>query len=149
MNVGDFCTREVVVVDRDTTILDAAKLMRWHHVGDVVVVDRRGEVNIPVGILTDRDVVVELVAEEIDLARVSVGDVMSTELHVVNAQDDLMETTQFMRHRGIRRIPVVGAAGELVGIITLDDMVEMVSEQLTDLVHLLGRERQIERERRA
>lgn len=148
MNVGDFCTREVVIVDRDATILDAAKLMRWHHVGDVVVVDRRGEVNIPVGILTDRDVVVELVAEEIDLAKVSVGDVMSTELHVVNAQDDLMETTQFMRHRGIRRIPVVGAAGELVGIITLDDMVEMVSEQLTDLVHLLGRERQIERERR-
>lgn len=148
MNVGVFCTREVVVIGRDVTILEAAKLMRRHHVGDVVVVEERGNHTIPVGILTDRDIVVELLAKEVDLSKVSAGDVMSLDLHSANEEDDLIETMQLMRRRGIRRVPVVGAAGELIGIITLDDMIEVISEQMTDLVHLLGREHQFERERR-
>ncbi|MDH3454119.1 MAG: CBS domain-containing protein [Desulfuromonadales bacterium] len=148
MNVGVFCTREVVVIGRDATILEAARLMRRHHVGDVIVVEVRGNINLPIGILTDRDIVVELLAKDVDLSLVSAGDAMSLDLHCVKEEDDLLETMQFMRHRGIRRVPVVGLAGELIGIITLDDMIEVISEQMTDLVQLLGREHQIERERR-
>ena len=148
MNVGEFCTREVVVIGRDATILEAAKLMRRHHVGDVVVIDVRDNKKVPIGILTDRDIVVELLAKEVDLSLINAGDAMSLDLHSVKEDEDLLETMQFMRQRGIRRVPVVGAAGELIGIITLDDMIEAISEQMTDLVQLLGREHQIERERR-
>jgi CBS domain-containing protein len=139
MNVGEFCTREVVIIDRDGTILEAARLMRRHHVGDVVVIEQRGNDNLPVGILTDRDVVVKLVAEGIDLARICVGEAMSFDLHVVNEQDGLFETIQFMRRRGVRRVPVVDSVGGLVGIVTLDDMIEVVAEQLGELVRLFGR----------
>lgn len=149
MIVGEFCSREVIIVERESTIVEAAKVMRRHHSGDVVVVDGRGEENIPVGILTDRDIVVELLAEEVDLAGVGVGDVMSAELQVVREGDDLLETVQLMGQRGVRRMPVVSEAGNLVGIIALDDMLEIIAELLSDLVRLLNRESRIERERRA
>lgn len=148
MKIGDFCTREVVIIDREATILEAAKLMRRHHVGDVVVVDVCGNRNRPIGILTDRDIVVELLAEEVDFSRLCIGDVMSLDLHSVKEEDDLLDTIQFMRRRGVRRTPVVGAAGELIGIITLDDIIEVLSEQLTALTQLCSREHQIECERR-
>lgn len=149
MKVGNFCNRDVVITDRDTTILEAAKLMRHHHVGDIVVVENLGKGNIPIGIITDRDIVVELLAEEIDLSRVTVGDAMGLDLYAVKEEDDLLETTHLMRRQGIRRVPVLGTAGELVGIITLDDMIEVIAEQLSTLTLISGREHQIEVERRA
>ena len=149
MKVSNFCNREVVITDRETSILEAAKLMRHHHVGDIVVVENQGKGNVPIGIITDRDIVVELLAEEIDLSRVTVGDAMGLDLYMVKEGDDLLETTQVMRRRGIRRVPVVGVAGELIGIITLDDMIEVIAEQLSNLTLISGREHQVEVERRA
>ena len=148
MLVSEFCNREVVIVDRATTILEAAKLMRSEHVGDLVVTDNRNGRQVPVGILTDRDIVVELLAEEIELDKVSVGDAMSYELLSVKEQDGLLETIEKMRDRGVRRLPVVDDAGALVGIVTVDDLMELVAEQLTDLVRLVGNELVRERARR-
>jgi CBS domain-containing protein len=148
MLIGEFCNREVVVVDRETTILEAAKLMRTEHVGDLVVTDSRSGRLIPVGILTDRDIVVELLAEEIELDKVSVGDAMSYELLSINEQDGLHETIEKMRDRGVRRLPVVGADGALIGIVTVDDLIELVAEQMVDLVGLVSKELARERERR-
>ncbi|MCK4621656.1 MAG: CBS domain-containing protein [Desulfuromonadales bacterium] len=148
MLVSEFCNREVVIADRATTILEAAKLMRSEHVGDLVVTDNRNGRQVPVGILTDRDIVVELLAEEIELDKVSVGDAMSYELLSVKEQDGLLETIEKMRDRGVRRLPVVDDAGALVGIVTVDDLMELVAEQLTDLVRLVGNELVRERARR-
>jgi predicted transcriptional regulator len=148
MLVSEFCNREVIIVDRATTILDAAKLMRSEHVGDLVVTDNRNGRQVPVGILTDRDMVVELLAEEIELDKVSVGDAMSYELLSVNEQDGLQETIVKMSDRGVRRLPVVDAAGTLVGIVTVDDLMELIAEQLTDLVRLVSNELVGERTRR-
>jgi predicted transcriptional regulator len=148
MLVSEFCNREVIIVDRATTILDAAKLMRSEHVGDLVVTDNRNGQQVPVGILTDRDMVVELLAEEIELDKVSVGDAMSYELLSVNEQDGLQETIVKMSDRGVRRLPVVDAAGTLVGIVTVDDLMELIAEQLTDLVRLVSNELVGERTRR-
>jgi CBS domain-containing protein len=148
MLVGEFCNREVVIVDRATTILEAAKLMRSEHVGDLVVTDNRNGQQVPVGILTDRDIVVELLAEEIALDKVSVGDAMSYELHSVKEQDGLQETIEKMSGRGVRRLPVVGDAGELVGIVTVDDLIELIADQLNDLTRLVGNELVGERTRR-
>lgn len=148
MLVSEFCNREVVIVDRATTILEAAKLMRSEHVGDLVVTDNRNGRQVPVGILTDRDIVVELLAEEIELDKVSVGDAMSYELLSVKEQDGLQETIEKMRARGVRRLPVVDDAGALVGIVTVDDLMELVAGQLTDLVRLVGNELLRERAKR-
>lgn len=148
MLVSEFCNREVVIVDRATTILEAAKLMRSEHVGDLVVTDNHNGRQVPVGILTDRDIVVELLAEEIELDKVSVGDAMSYELLSVKEQEGLQETIEKMRDRGVRRLPVVDDAGALIGIVTVDDLMELITEQLTDLVRLVGNELVGERTRR-
>ena len=148
MLVSEFCNREVIIVNRETTILEAAKLMRSEHVGDLVVTDYRNGRQVPVGILTDRDIVVELLAEEVDLDKVTVGDAMSYELLSVKEQNGLQETIEEMRSHGVRRLPVVDDAGSLVGIVTVDDLVELIAEQLTDLVSLVGNELAGERARR-
>jgi CBS domain-containing protein len=148
MSVGEYCNREVIITDRDTTILEAAKLMRRNHVGALIVVDEQGGKNIPVGILTDRDIVVELLAAEIDLDSVSIGDAMSYELVTATERDDLMETVEKMRGWGIRRIPVVGADGSIVGILAADDMIELIAEQMSNLSKLIIVERIREQARR-
>jgi CBS domain-containing protein len=148
MRVGDVCNREVVISDRNATLLETAKLMRSQHVGDVVVVEERGEGRFPVGILTDRDIVVELIAEEVDLSVLLVGDCMTFELVTAAENDDLFDTIKRMRNKGIRRLPVVAGNGALVGILTVDDIIDLVAEQLTDLVKLITHERNQERFRR-
>ena len=96
MRVGEVCNREVVVIDRQGGILEAAQLMRRHHVGDVVVTEERNGARVPVGILTDRDIVVELLAEQVPLDAVSVGDAMSSELLTVSEEEDVMGAIQRM-----------------------------------------------------
>lgn len=146
MRVGEFCSREVVVVGKEETILEAARLMRRHHVGDLLVVEEGEGERFPVGILTDRDIVVELVAAEIALDAVSIGDVMSFELLTAGEDEDLFETIRRMQEKGVRRLPVVDGRGALSGILTMDDLLEIVSEQLAGLVRLITREQQKERE---
>lgn len=148
MRVGEVCNREVVVIDRNATLLEAAKLMRSQHVGDVVVTDEQDGNQIPVGILTDRDMVIALIAEEVPLNAVSVGDVMSFELIIARESDGWFETIERMRDRGIRRLPVVAENGSLVGILTVDDMLDLLAEQLSALVRLVASERRHEEQRR-
>ena len=148
MQVGEACNREVIVVDRDEPISGAVNLMREHHVGDVVVVDNRGGESRPLGILTDRDIVVELLAESVDMDSVTVGDAMSYELVTANEDEELTEAIDRMRDRGVRRLPVVNAAGGLVGILAVDDIMDLLAEQLHALAALVSKEQRRERERR-
>lgn len=149
MKVAEFCSREVVIVGREETILDAARLMRKYHVGNVIVVEERAGRRYPVGILTDRDIVVELIANEIPFDAVSIGDVMSFELLTVREEDSLLDTIKRMQDRGVRRLPVVDAHGALKGIVAMDDMLELVAEQLVGLVKSVTKEQQKERDLRA
>jgi CBS domain-containing protein len=146
MRVGEFCSREVVIVDREETIVEAARLMREKHVGDVVVVEERAGERFPVGILTDRDIVVQLVAAGIALDAVSIGDAMSFELATAREEDGLLDTIRQMQLKGVRRLPVVDAHGALVGILSVDDVLELISEQLSGLVTVITREQERERE---
>ncbi|APG28250.1 histidine kinase [Syntrophotalea acetylenivorans] len=149
MRVGEVCNREVVVIGREATLLEAAKLMRSQHVGNVVVVEEQDGNPIPVGILTDRDMVIALIAEGVPLNAVSVGDVMSFELIIARESDSLFATVEHMRDRGIRRLPVVAENGSLVGILAVDDVLDLLAEQLTALVKLVACERRHEEQRRA
>ena len=106
--------------------------MRDHHVGDVIVVEHKENGRIPVGILTDRDILIGLLAEGIDLNAVTAGDVMSSELITVEEYDDILVTIELMQDKGVRRIPVVNREGGLEGILAVDDMIELFAEELAD-----------------
>lgn len=141
MNAGEICNREVVIVSRDTSLVEAARLMREHHVGSLVVVLESEGKRVPVGILTDRDIVVAVVAKELDARKLSVADAMSAGVFAVREQDGLTEVLRAMREHGVRRLPVVAASGALAGIVTIDDLLELVAEELGDFVRTVGRER--------
>lgn len=139
MNAGDICTRDAIIIYREDSALEAARLMRQYHVGDVIVVDRHSGQNVPVGIITDRDIVLELVAKEVDAANVTAGDIMSKDLLTTREDEALTELIQKMQAKGVRRAPVLDDKGGLVGIVSKDDLIELIGEQLTSLVTLVNR----------
>ena len=148
MSAGEYCNREVVVIERSESVRRAIELMRTHHVGDVIVIERTSGGSRPLGILTDRDIVIELLAKDVDLATVSVGDVMSDDLQTVHEGTKLLDATKVMRKKGIRRLPVVDTQGSLVGILAVDDILGLILEQLSDLVGLIVKEQLQESTRR-
>ena len=149
MSIGDLCNREVVCATRDTTIAQAAKLMRHHHVGDVIVIDRADAQRMPIGIVTDRDIVVEVVALGVDPETVTLGDLMSWgQLVTAQETDTYAATLRLMHNKGVRRMPVVSAGGVLVGIISIDDMLPQFVGELSELAELAARGRKREEETR-
>lgn len=140
MSLGEYCNREVVIAEKDIGIQEAARLMREFHVGDLVIVERFGDRNVPIGIVTDRDLVIEVVAQDVLMESLTIGDVMYTDLATAQEEDDLWDTLNRMRSLGVRRMPVVNSEGGLEGILTLDDVLELICEGLTDLVKLVKHE---------
>lgn len=149
MSVGELCSRKVTVVHRDDSVMAAARQMREQHVGDVVVVEEAGDQRKPVGILTDRDIVLELVAKGIDLNGVSVGDAMSFDLFTLPQDMDLLEAVGEMRARAVRRAPIVDKAGHLVGILSVDDVLGILAELIVDLSCLVTKGRRKEKVQRS
>ena len=140
MPIGEICNREVVMLEINHTVLSAAKLMRKHHVGDLLVVKKSNGSCIPISIVTDRDLVVEVMAPEIDPSVLTVGDIMPRNLATVKENTGVFETIQHMRVRGVRRMPVVDESGNLVGIVTLDDLLGLLAEELGLLTKLIAHE---------
>lgn len=136
----------MVIINKKEGILDAAKLMRDHHVGNVVVVEEKEGKFLPAGILTDRDIVVGLIAKEVPLDKILVEDVMSADLVSVRENLGIWDTIQCMRSRGIRRIVVTGKSGELVGILSSDDLIDLLSGELSDVVKTFMKEQIREKE---
>jgi CBS domain-containing protein len=123
------------------TLPDAARLMREHHVGSlVVVVDRLSE-RVPIAMLTDRDLTVAVLAEGLDPRTLTVGDVVGKDLYTVREQDSIADALRLMRERGVRRVPVLTHSGALAGIIAADDVLDIIAEELSDVVHAVERER--------
>ena len=148
MLVGKICNRDVVFVEPDTAIAEAARLMREYHVGGLVVTKEKSGKRVPVGIITDRDLVIEVIAEGVEMGDISVGDIMSDRLVTAREGDDLLETVKIMRAQGIRRMPVIDDDGALAGILTVDDLIDLFSEEITDLARLIALEQKREQERR-
>lgn len=140
MTIGNICNREVVFATRDTTVQAASKLLRDHHVGTVVIVDEFPGKRLPVGIVTDRDIVVEVTALDLDPKVITVGDIMTPELITAPESQGILETMEVMRFKGVRRLPIVDREGMLVGIVSIDDMLEVLAEELTDLTRIVSKE---------
>lgn len=139
MSIGELCNREVMFAIRKTSITEAAQLMRQYHVGDLVVVDLVEGKRVPVGIVTDRDIVIEIVGDSLSVDDFTVGDIMRQQLISVQEKDGVLETIRLMRAHGIRRIPVIDEEGGLAGIVSVDDMLDLLAGELTELAKVAPR----------
>jgi CBS domain-containing protein len=140
----DFGTAVVAVVEPDTSALLVAQLMRKHHIGAMVVVDSEQKSR-AVGIVSDRDLVLGLVAEGLDPAIFTAGDLMSDKLVTALPEMDAMDAVQLMNLHQVRRLVIVDDADRLVGIVTMEDLLELFANELAMLAAgIVGaREREI------
>jgi CBS domain-containing protein len=150
MTVGETCNRQVVIIQKQETLLDAARVMRDYHVGDLVVVEEVEEKRIPVGIITDRDIVVGVIAKDIkDFHSLLVGDVMSMDLVTCEETESILDALERMRSHGVRRLPVVNKEGSLEGILAFDDIICLIAREMTDMSTLICRQQDREKDERA
>jgi CBS domain-containing protein len=143
MEVGAVCPRLVVTIHRSDDVIRAAQLMREKHVGYLVVVEP-GPFARPVGVLTDRDIVVGIVAREVDPKAVRVGEIMTINPVTALESDSIEAALQKMRDRGVRRLPIVNQRRELVGILAMEDVLKVIAGDAQQIVNVIGNGRQIE-----
>lgn len=148
MRVGEFCNREVIVISGDESVKVAAELMRQHHVGDVVLVEEHDGRRVPVGLVTDRDLVVEVMVPGIDAGTLAVRDIVTQPLATISEEASLFDALDRMRAKVIRRLPVVGTDGSLVGLLAIDDVVGLLTEMLGRVAGVVELQRAREARRR-
>lgn len=145
MLLKEFCTTEVAYCTRDTTVLEAARLMREKHIGDLVIVDDPNDELTPVGLITDRDLVVKVLGTELSPGKTRVGEIMRTPLVTASDAEDSNVAITRMRNHGVRRLPVTGRHGKLVGIVTLDDLLKRLRSEVDSLLDIVSKEQDQER----
>jgi CBS domain-containing protein len=138
MAIDECCNLDVVCCGADTTVPEVAALMRKHHVGDVIVVENRGGLRVPIGIVTDRDIVIEITALNVDANAFTAGDLMSSPVQTVGKDDGFVDVLRAMRAHKIRRMPVVTNAGTLYGIVTADDIINLLGTELALMAGMLA-----------
>ena len=148
MLLKDVCVLDVACCGRATGIIEAARLMRQHHCGDLVVVDDPNEERVPVGILTDRDIVVQVLGNELDPAKTTVAQVMSHALVIAQESEDTAVAVERMHAHGVRRLPVVNRVGSLIGVFTLDDAMRLHAGRAAELVEIAAKGQTHERRTR-
>jgi len=144
MRIADLCTRAVVTCRRETSALELAQLMRDRHVGDVIVVDVDAGGSTPVGIVTDRDMIVRIMAKDVDPKLVRAGDLITEELVTAVGREGVYDGIWHMRSKGVRRLPVVDDHNHLLGVLTADDVTRFLAEELTELVNAVPHQREID-----
>lgn len=145
MRISAISKPNVTTARADMDVLTAARLMREAHVGDLVIVETRGVAPIPIGVVTDRDIVVGALAQGVDdLSAVHIGDLAPKACHVLGQDERIEEAIEAMQIWGVRRMPVVNERGELVGIVTYDDVVSWMLGQLHSLTRSFTNQRRRE-----
>jgi CBS domain-containing protein len=146
MNIMNICHKSPVTVRRFDELVKAAQLMREKHIGYLVVVEpdvADGSLR-PIGVLTDRDIVITVVARETDPRALRVGDIMTQQPVTVSIADSIDKALRDMRRVGVRRLPVVGSRGELIGILSLDDVLDHLAGEFQNVAGSVRNERVIE-----
>ena len=146
MLVAEACTTDVVCCRPQASALEAARLMREKHVGDVVVVSDPDHERVPMGVVTDRDLAIEVLGHARDAALTTLASLIRTPVVIARESEDTRVVIERMRAHGVRRIPVVDAHGVLRGIVTLDDMLKTL---LSDMQLLLEAETRAQRHEQA
>ena len=141
MNIGRICNREVVVAQAGDPLSRAARAMCEQHVGMVVVTEEQAGKRVPVGVVTDRDIVRTQLGHAADLFCLGVAQAMTAKPLVLPESEGLVEAIEHLRARGVRRAPVVDAGGALIGVVSVDDLLAVVAEQLSGLSRLSAGQR--------
>jgi CBS domain-containing protein len=140
MLLKDVCVLDVACCVRSTRIVEAARLMRKFHIGDLIVVDDPEEDRVPAGILTDRDIVVEVLGKGLDPMKTTAGEVMRSQLVIARDDEDTAVAVERMHQHGVRRIPVVNRHGGLIGVFTLDDALRLHAARAKALAEIVDKE---------
>lgn len=146
MKVGDICTRNVVTVPEFEELMAVAQLMRKKHIGYLVVAEPSvadGTVT-PVGVITDRDIVIRVLAREAEVRSLKAGDVMTRQPILTTEDSSVSVALHYMREIGVRRLPVVDALGRLSGVLSLDDVLDALAEELMDVANSIRHELKVE-----
>jgi CBS domain-containing protein len=133
MAVGSICTRRIITVDVGVDVAAAAQVMRENKIGYLLVTDKSSGSRAPAGVVTDRDIVVKVLAKDVNPHALSVGDIMTREPLVATEDDGISETLHRMRTLGVRRVPVVNARGQIAGVLSIDDAIDHLVSQLSDV----------------
>ena len=144
MNIERICSRNIVYAARSCRLQEAADLMRRHQVGALLVTDDQPDDHRAIGIVTDRDLVRQAMAEGIGPRDATVGEVMTRGLVTIANTADTREAIEAMRENGVRRLAVTGADSGLVGIVSLDDIIDALAAELTGVAGVLRTERERE-----
>ena len=147
MKLKELCTPDVASCTAEISALHAARLMRDHHVGDLVILDENSEDGTPIGIVTDRDIVVEVLARDRDPATVTLREIMRVPLVIARASEEVEQALERMRAHGVRRVPMLDDDGKLAGIVSLDDLLRRLAADAAALTEVIAREQ--DREHRA
>lgn len=148
MKVGEVCRRGAISIANTEGITDAAQSMREHHVGFLIVHQLGDDLRRPIGVLTDRDIVVEVLAKQVDPLALKVEDLMTRRPLVANECEDLGDVLQAMRLSGVRRVPVVDVRGALTGVIAIDDAFDIITTFMCDITGSIKHEQRLERRAR-
>jgi CBS domain-containing protein len=139
MKLKELCVLDVACCQKDTTVAEAARLMRQHHTGDLIVTDDSDGIREPVGVVTDRDVVMEVVAKGHDPGRTHVSEIMGRPVVVASGSEDVATAIDRMRSHGVRRLPIVDDNGTVLGILTLDDLYRVLAENTAALAAIVSK----------
>ena len=145
MNAGSVCKRGVVTVAPTDDLVAAAHLMREKHVGYLIVAESVMHNRRVIGVLTDRDIVVAVLAQEVDARELKVGDVMTRNPLLIDEGQSIEAVLRHMREAGVRRVPVVDGTGALAGVLSIDDVLERIAEQLINIAGSIRNEQRMER----
>ncbi|QEY51562.1 CBS domain-containing protein [Legionella longbeachae] len=148
MIVGEYCNRDVVVINCNESVKNAAELMRHYHVGDLVLIEEQKNQKTPIGIVTDRDLVIEVMAAGIAPESLLIKDIVTEPFSSVFENDKLLDALELMHSKKIRRLPVINNDKALVGIITLDDFIEILAENMAKVVDVIKLQQQKEAKQR-
>lgn len=140
MRIADICTRNVVHIGADASLREAAETMRKRHVGAVVVIDGSNGERVPIGIITDRDIVLAVIAPGVGIEALTVADVMTRQVATCTEDQELFDAIETMRARGVRRLPVLNAKGGLTGLVAADDIYGALGAHMRELSQALTRE---------
>lgn len=134
MKVETLAQSKVVTGSPEDSALELADRMQENEVGCLVIEEDER----PVGIVTDRDLTLRVLAEELDPASVSASAIMTENPFCIRDDEMLYDLTELMSERGVRRVPVVNDDGSLVGIITLDDALRHIVDMGSNLANVIG-----------
>jgi CBS domain-containing protein len=137
---GDFCSRQVATVAPEASVQWCAKLMHDHHVGSLIVTPQPSSQHAPVGILTDRDIAMRVVAFDLDPKVLTASDIMSAPIFCVTEEEDLLSALAKMREHGVRRMAVTNGGGQLAGVISADDVLELFVQEIDGLLNVIKAE---------